>query len=89
MEQRNVKCDKRKTNKMILQQFIFASLSRLVYFSWHHRRGKWKLKRDENSQRKKILGHLIQDFNKQLRRNQATNAQRARKSNRGKKAGLI
>ena len=82
MEQRNVKCDKRKTNKMILQQFIFASLSRLVYFSWHHRRGKWKLKRDENSQRN-------QDFNKQLRRNQATNAQRARKSNRGKKAGLI
>ena len=75
MEQRNVKSDKRKTNKMIFQQFIFASLSRLVYFSWHHRRGKWKLKRDENSQRN-------QDFNKQLRRNQATNAQRARKSNR-------
>ena len=65
---------------MTFQQFIFCITKQTGVFQLASSQGKWKLKRDENSQRKKILGHLIQDFNKQLRRNQATNAQRERKS---------
>ena len=80
MEQTNVKSDNHKAHNSIFGNVWFASLSRLVHLIWHHRRGKCKLKQDENNQPKKILGHSIKDFNKQLRRNQATNTQRARKS---------